>query len=272
MMLEAERLDFAYPRGPTVVSDLSLGLDAGALLAIVGPNGSGKSTLLKLLAGILVPRSGSVLWEGAPLGRLPRIELARCISYVPQQSNVGLAFTAGEIVALGRHPYQRGLGFESAADVAAVRDALVLTEAVELAHRPFRDLSGGERQRVLLARAIAQDAKLLLLDEPTAALDLKHEARVWQILRRLASEGRAVVGVTHDLNLASLYSPCLLMLKAGRRVAMGAPQEILRQDLIESVYETAVHVDSRSAGAPFVLPARPETSGGPSGEGGGGVA
>jgi iron complex transport system ATP-binding protein len=255
-MIRAATLSFSYPGGPKVISELDVELAEGALLAILGPNGSGKSTLLKLLAGLLSPDSGSVSLEGRPLASFSRRELARAVSYVPQQATVGLPFTVGEIVLMGRHPYQSTFRFETDEDIAVVDRALELTETTEFASRPFHSLSGGEKQRVLIARAIAQDARLLLLDEPTAALDLKHEVRVWEILERLVVEqAKTVVGVTHHINLACLYCPRVLILKEGRAVASGAPRDLLERKLMESVYETPLRVETTSTSSvPFILP------------------
>jgi iron complex transport system permease protein len=162
-----------------------------------------------------------------------------------------------EIVLMGRHPYQRAFRFETVHDLDVVEQALELTDTKELADRSLNSLSGGEQQRVWIARAIAQDAGLLLLDEPTAALDIKHEIRIWEILEHLVAEkGKTVVGVTHNINLASLFSPRLLMLKGGHTVAVGSPRVLIRRDLMESVYETPVHVESPEERPPYVLPER----------------
>jgi iron complex transport system ATP-binding protein len=257
-LIAVEGLRFRYPGAPSeAVAGVSLELRESSLTAIIGPNGSGKSTLLKLLAGILRPLGGSVLLQGRAIESYSRVELARHIAYVPQHSLVGLPFTVSEVALMGRYPYQRGLGFESGSDLEAAERALALTETRELAHRPFASLSGGERQRVLIARAIAQDAQLLLLDEPTAALDLKHEVRAWEILERLVlEEAKTVVSVTHHLNLASLFSPRLILLKQGSLVASGAPGELLSEPLLESVYETPVRVETSPEREVFVLPRR----------------
>lgn len=256
-MIRASGLCFAYPGAGEVVSEIDLDLSGGDLLAVIGPNGSGKSTLLQLLAGILSPSAGSVALNQKPLAALDRQELAKEISYVPQQATVALPFTVGEVVLMGRHPYQRPFRFERPEDLEMVRQALDVTDMTELAHRPMNSLSGGEQQRVMIARAIAQDARIVLLDEPTAALDLKHEIQIWEILERLAFEkGRVVVGVTHHINLASLYSPRMLILKKGRAVAVGAPSSLLQRERMESVYETPVRVESPSNHPPFVIPER----------------
>ena len=257
-MIRASQLGFSYDGGRDVISELDVELRDGDLLAILGPNGSGKSTLLKLLAGLLGAKHGEIALEGRPLDSYSRQELASIVSYVPQQTTVGLPFTVGEIVLMGRHPHQSAFRFETGEDLAAVARALELTETSEFGARPFHSLSGGEKQRVLIARAIAQDAKLLLLDEPTAALDLKHEVRMWEILERLVVEqSKTVVGVTHHINLASLYCPRMLILKEGRVVASGAPRELLVRELMESVYETPLRVEAGSVSSvPFILPER----------------
>lgn len=259
-MIRAQGVHFSYGGSSEAVAGVDLALEESSLVAIIGPNGSGKSTLLKLLAGLVRPSRGSLLLEGRPMEGYSRWELARRVSYVPQHSVVGLPFTVTEVALMGRYPYQRGLGFESPSDLEAVEQALELTETRGLAGRPFASLSGGERQRVLIARAIAQDARLLLLDEPTAALDLKHELRAWEILERLVrAEGKTVVSVTHHLNLASLFSPKLLVLKEGRLVASGPPRQLLSEELLESVYETPVRVEVSADEDVFVLPRRVRT-------------
>jgi iron complex transport system ATP-binding protein len=256
-MIEARGLRFRYRRGREAVSGVDLEIPPAALVGIIGPNGSGKSTLLKLLAGLLRPEEGTVRIAGRAVEEYDRRQMALLVSYVPQEASVSLPFTAGEIVLMGRHPHLGPLGFESRTDLEAVREALDLTEAASLATRPFESLSGGEKQRVLIARAIAQDAPLLLLDEPTAALDLKHEVRAWEILERLVIDKRkTVVSVTHQINLASLFSPRLLIMKEGKLVAGGPPDVLLRQELMESVYETAVRVELLPGRAPSVLPER----------------
>jgi iron complex transport system permease protein len=256
-MIRASDLSFAYPGGEEVVSRFHIELAESELLAVIGPNGSGKSTLLKLLAGILSPTAGSVHLDSRRLDAYPRQDLAKRVSYVPQQASVGLPFTVAEIVMMGRHPYQRAFQFETHLDFAVVEQALELTDTKELANRSLSSLSGGEQQRVWIARAIAQDAELLLLDEPTAALDIKHEIKIWEILERLATEkGKIVVGVTHNINLASLFSPRILMLKGGHTVAVGAPRALIRRDLMETVYETPVHVETPEKRPPYVLPER----------------
>jgi len=258
-LLEAKDLHFAYPKGSPAVSGVSFRLAPRELVAVIGPNGSGKSTLLKLLAGILTPGRGEVLLEGRPLGAYERSSLARRISYVSQHATVALPFTVSEVVLMGRHPYQRGLQFEKKEDFEAVRAALELTGALPLSRRLFQSLSGGERQRVLIARAIAQDADVLLLDEPTAALDLKHEVKAWEILEKLVGEKKkSVVSVTHQINLASLFSPLLTILKEGRVVAEGRTSDLLEATLLASVYDTPVRVVAGEGSERYVLPRRAE--------------
>jgi len=258
--LEAEGLHFAYTPGEPVLSGLSMTARAGRLTCILGPNGSGKTTLLRILIGLLVPSGGQVRLAGRPLGTYRRADLARRAAYVAQESLAAIGFTAIETVLMGRSPHTGALGFESEADWRAARDALRLTETERLADRDLADLSGGERQRVILARALAQEPDLLLLDEPTAFLDIRHQHGIYGLLRRLVTEeARTVVSVSHDLGLASAYADEVVLLAHGQVAAAGTPAEVIRPDVLEPVYETPVTVRiDETTGRPYVLPRPPE--------------
>lgn len=254
-LLEAQRLRFGYDSRREVVRGVDLPVEEGGLSGLVGPNGSGKSTLLRLLAGILEPREGTVLLEGKAIRRWPRREVARRVGFLPQELRSAFDFSCREVVALGRYPHQGLLGLASEGDQAAIVEAMALTCTEHLAERPFSDLSGGERQRVLIASVLAQEPRILLLDEPTSALDIHHRVEVLTLLRRLAGPGRAVLVVTHDLNLAAQFCSRLFLLAEGQLAGSGTPDEVLRQELLEEVYQARVAVTRHPlVDAPLVVP------------------
>jgi iron complex transport system ATP-binding protein len=255
-LLQAENLLFAYPGGPALIQGVSLKLAAGELVGLCGPNGSGKTTLLRLLSGRLAPQGGRVTLGGREVASLKRAEVARQVGVVAQNGSVAFPFRAEEVVLMGRAVRLRGL-FETEEDLRVAREALALTGTLELAPRPFAQLSGGERQRVLIARALAQEPALLLLDEPAAFLDLRHQIAVFELLARLAAEkGLAVLAVSHDLGLAARFCPRLLLLGQGRVAASGTPEEVLRPDIIEAVFGLPVAVERDAAGGLRVCPLR----------------
>lgn len=211
---------------------------------IVGPNGAGKTTLLRLLTGLLRPRAGALAWRGQPYTDLSRRELARRIAYVPQIRPARVPLTVEEVVLLGRYPHLSALQWAPrASDFAAVDEALSRVGAGDLRRRRVDELSGGERQAVFIAAALAQEAELLILDEPTIHLDARHQSDLAGLLLRLAGEsGRTVVLATHDLNLAGLLGDRLVALKGGRILAAGRPAEILRPDLLESLFRARFEI------------------------------
>lgn len=253
-LIEARGLRFAYSDdAPEVVRGASLGVGRGRLSALVGANGSGKSTLVRLLAGLLRPSGGEVLLDGVPLSRVGARERARRVAYVPQTVSTVFPFTALEVVLTGRSPYTTRFRFESARDLEAARAALAAVDASHLEARPVTELSGGERQMVALARALAQEPACLLLDEPSAALDLKHRAGLIRHLRRLRDErGMTALVVTHDLMLLEPAFDRVYAVLRGEVVAGGAPHEVLREDVLSEVYGDE-HVRARRAfGRTFV--------------------
>jgi len=239
---------------------LSCEVREGEILGIIGPNGSGKSTLLKLLGSILRPHRGTIRLQGRALDLLARQEVARTVAYVPQFSSVVFPFTLAELVLMGRFPHRRsggalgGFGWETAEDLRAAEQAMGAMEILHLADRAIGEVSGGERQRAFIARALAQAPKILLLDEPTVFLDLRHQLDICSIMRRLNREqGLTVVWVSHDLNLAGQYCDRLLLLQEGALVRLDAPSAVLQPEVIESVYRCPVLVDRHPAsGAPRV--------------------
>jgi iron complex transport system ATP-binding protein len=243
-----------------VLDGLTFEVEAGEILGIVGPNGSGKTSLLKLLAKVLRPGAGDMALFGRDLGTMPQIEVARTVAFVPQESPQVFPFTVIETVLMGRYPHHHGakwsagFGWESAEDVLIAEQAMQSTDLTHLANRSVMDLSGGERQRCMIARALAQAPQVLLLDEPTAFLDLQHQIEICAIVRRLKEQrGLTVVLVSHDLNLASQYCDRILMLKEGRLFRLGPPHEVIAVDVLRAVYGCEVLIDRHpESGVPRV--------------------
>jgi iron complex transport system ATP-binding protein len=254
-MLEVRDLTVAY--GELVaLRQVSLSLAAGELLGVVGSNGSGKSTLIRAITRLVRPLGGDICLDGKELDRLSQREMARWAAVVPQNPHLPDAFTVLEVALMGRTPHLGLLQSEGRADLAAVRRALEQTDTWHLASRRMGELSGGERQRVVVARALAQETPLLLLDEPTAHLDMGHQAAVLHLVRQLCRrEGKGVLAAIHDLSLAGQYCDRLVMLNEGRIVGEGEPQEVLSPELLASVYGTRVSVFSHPlTGRPVVTP------------------
>jgi iron complex transport system ATP-binding protein len=247
-------VSFRY-RSVAALDDVSIDLRRGEILGIIGPNGSGKSTAVRLMSGVLQPQSGSVLWRGRPLAHVRRAELARQLAVVPQDATIEFPFSVLEVVLMGRAPHLGGFAFEGDRDIAAAQAALRRTATLHLARRCIHELSGGERQRVMLARALAQEPQVLLLDEPGAFLDIRHAVEIYDLLRDLQAEGMTIATVLHDLNLAALYCDRVMLLKGGRLVRLGTPAEVITYTTLTEVYETEVYVDTNDiTGAVNVLP------------------
>ncbi|MBA8814968.1 iron complex transport system ATP-binding protein [Microbacterium halimionae] len=243
----------------TILDDVSLDVPYGRVLALVGPNGAGKSSLLSVLTADISPSSGEVLLDGKSLAQHHITELARTRAVLLQSNQVSFAFSAYDVVEMGRAPWIGAHVDDGQAgdDDAIIAESMLRTDVQHLAHRPFSSLSGGERARVSLARVLAQDTRIVLLDEPTAALDLRHQEDVLRIARQLAESRRAVVVVLHDLSLAAAYADEVAMIDAGRLVAHGAPADVFTEERIAEVYGTAVRVISDvDTGRPIVLPRR----------------
>ncbi|GLF93973.1 heme ABC transporter ATP-binding protein [Streptomyces yaizuensis] len=241
--------------GRDVLGGVDLTARAGEVLALVGPNGAGKSTLFGALAGDLAPARGSVLVDGRPAGAWTAAELALRRAVLPQTAVVSFPFPVTDVVRMGRAPWA-GTDREDEDD-EAVAEALAATETEEFTDRPFAALSGGERARVALARVLAQRTPLLLLDEPTAALDLRHQELVLRICRERAAAGDGVVVVLHDLGLAAAYADRVAVLHEGRIAADGEPAGVFRDELLSRVYRQPVEVFPHPAtGVPVVLPRR----------------
>jgi ABC-type cobalamin/Fe3+-siderophores transport system ATPase subunit len=238
----------------TVLRNISLDVNAGEVLALIGPNGVGKSTLLRACSATLKPISGRILIAGQDTQRLRVEERARLIAVVPQAVRLPEIFNVFETVLMGRTPYLGWLGRESEQDQAAVQAALDRTATLDLADRPIGELSGGEQQRVMIARALAQSARILLLDEPTAHLDLKHQASVLSLVCDLAhAENYAVLIALHDLNLAAQYADRVALLSNGAVAAIGTPEAVLTEENLSPAYGLRIVVYEHPAhGAPLV--------------------
>ena len=251
---------FSYPqaeprRGQAfALAGLSFELRRGEILGVLGPNSAGKTTLIRLLTRILQPTRGTIEVEGVALASLTRADLARRVAVVPQDVPQGLPFTVQELVLMGRYPHAPRRFFETPDDLLVARDAMAATGVLDLAATRVGILSGGERQRVALARALAQQSGLLVLDEPTAHLDLRHQVECVALLRRVNRErGTTVLLVSHDLNLAGALCDRLLLLAQGRIARLGTPDEVLEEELLASVYGCSVLVErDATSGRPAV--------------------
>jgi len=228
----------------------------GNFFIIIGPNGSGKTTLLKVMAGILKSQTDQLEILNRPVDHYSRKALARTIAFVPQMIPVDFPFSVTEIVLMGRSPYLGMLGLEQEKDLEIAKQALTFTGVEHLAHRKLDQLSGGEQQRVFVAKAICQEPEIILLDEPTASLDLAHQVRLMDLMEKLKNErGITVVMVSHDVNLAAMYGDRLLLLDKGEIVNLGAPKEVLTFQTLEQVYGCTLLVDESPLGnCPRVTP------------------
>jgi len=249
-LVELRHVEFAYParprdgRGGFAIRDLSFAVEPGEVFGVIGPNASGKTTLIRLLSRVLAPARGEVLLEGRPIGTLPRAAVATAIAVVPQDVPAGFPYTVEELVLMGRFPHGPRRLFESAADVEEARRAMAATGVGDLARERIDRLSGGERQRVVLARALAQRPRLLVLDEPTAHLDLRYQAECVGLLRRLnRADGLGIVLVSHDLNMAAEVCDRLLLMADGASVRIGAVEAVLDEPTLERVYGCPVAVE-----------------------------
>jgi iron complex transport system ATP-binding protein len=248
MFLAADHVSYTYKRrtGAEAVNalrDVSVRIARGSLTGLIGPNGCGKTTLLKLLAGVLTPDSGSVALDGRALAGMPRRHVARRIAVVPQETHPAFEYTVLEMALMGRHPHLGPFQLEGPADLAIAQEALTATGTAHLTQRSFMMLSGGEKQRVIIASALTQSPEVLLLDEPTASLDLGYQLEIGQLLQRL-NQQRAVTMVmaTHDLNLAASLCDMLVLMRDGRVLASGATHEVLTSAMVRRLYDVEADV------------------------------
>ncbi len=259
-ILRVENLRFDYgPRTvtsePLLLDNLSFHVLPGEILGIIGPNGCGKSTLNNLLSKVLVPHEGQMFVHDKPLKDMKQQDVARAMAVLPQDISVSFHYSVEEMVLMGRAPYRNGLGWETSVDYEIAEEVLDLTCTREFAGRWFLELSGGEKCRVLLARALAQQPDMLLLDEPTANLDLQYQTRMLDMLAGFARQhGTTVCIVTHDLNLVGEYCDRVVVLKDGRVHREGSPVEVIQAETIAEVYGAQVHIGTNPhSGAPHVF-------------------
>jgi iron complex transport system ATP-binding protein len=243
-----ENLSYAFGTR-CVLKNLSFAVPQSKVFIIIGPNGAGKTTLIKLMVGILKMQTGQLEVLNAPIGNYSQKRLAQVSAYVPQGLPGGFPFTVEETVLLGRAPHQKVLGLASQNDLEIARQAMQFTQVAHFAPRKLDQLSGGEQQRVLIARALCQQPQVMLLDEPTASLDLSHQIRIMDLMEKLKTEkGVTIVMVSHDVNLAAMYGDQLLLLRAGEIVCMGSPQEVLNFKTLEEAYGCKLLVDKSPLG------------------------
>ncbi len=256
-IVDVRGVSFAYGRSPAL-AEVSLAARTGEFVGLLGPNGAGKSTLVRLVAGLLAPDAGEVRLDGLDPRRAPRRQVAQVCALVPQEPHVAWPFTVRETVMMGRAPRQGLLALPSRFDHGAVEGALHACDLVHLADRRLDALSGGERRRVFFARALAQEPRVLLLDEPTAFLDLGHQVAAMKMAQVAARGGLCVVAVLHDLNLAAAACDRVVVLSRGQLVSEGVPEEVLTAERVRDVWDVPVwRGENAATGAAVVLPALP---------------
>jgi len=242
-MIEIHRLRAGYGAAP-ILADLTLDLAGGAMVGLIGPNGAGKTTLLKLLMGLMRPDAGEISILGRPVAAYRRRALARAMTLVPQDTQIGFALDVEDIVAMGRNPHLGRFRAPGAHDQEMIREAMADTGVTHLARRPIDTLSGGERQRAIIARAIAQETSIVLLDEVTANLDLCHQLEVLGLAQKLARDGRLVVAAMHDLGMASRFCDRLLLLADGGLRADGTPASVLTEGNLRRYFHVEARIDT----------------------------
>ncbi len=253
-LVAASGLDFSFG-ARRVLEGVDLTVAPGEVVGLIGPNGSGKSTLIRIVCGVLTGYGGSVRVQGREVREWPRRRLAARLAVVPQEIPPSLPFTVLETVLMGRHPHLAGVAFEGEEDLRIARQALERTGAGHLAARPVMELSSGERQRVVFARALAQQPRILLLDEPTSFLDIRFQVELYDLVRELAAEGTGVLTALHDLNLAAEYCDRILLLRSGRVEVAGPADEVLTSPHLTRVFATDVYVDTTDlTGKLIVIP------------------
>ncbi|MDD4876391.1 MAG: ABC transporter ATP-binding protein [Dehalococcoidales bacterium] len=252
--LQVQQVYHSYFDG-LVLNDINLSIKAGEMVGLLGPNGSGKTTLVKLIAGVLKPNKGKIMLNNTDLNRMNRMDIARNLAVVPQYFNSPFAFYSTDVVMLGRTPFINMFSGESAIDKQSVSEVIDMTGIKHLKNRRFDELSGGERQKVILAMALAQNPKMLLLDEPTVHLDINHQVEILELIKRLNLEQRlTIIATMHDFNLASLYFDRLILLKDGKVLVDGTPAQVLTKDRIQKTFSVTVKVEPHSVtGVPQIV-------------------
>jgi iron complex transport system ATP-binding protein len=242
-MIEVNSISFRYHED-WVLQDVSFRVEKGEFVGVIGPNGSGKTTLLKILYRLLSPQKGEILFELVPMRKMDRNDIAKRIAVVAQETQLLFPFSVLETVLMGRSPYLGHLMFESERDLEIAKKAMEWTKVFPFSERPMDELSGGERKRVFIARALAQEPEVILLDEPTANLDIHHQIDFLDLILTLNRErGLTIVMASHDMNIASEFCDRLILLQDGRIYKMGTPDEVITKENIESVYGCEVWID-----------------------------
>ncbi len=253
-ILEIKDLNLGYGNR-SVVSQMELLLRKGDFLAIVGPNGSGKTTLLRAISKVLKPKTGVICVDGSEIAMLSHKSLARKVAVVPQESSMAFSFTALQVVLMGRTPHLSRWQMENALDYGVAKSAMQMANCWHLKDRPINELSGGEKQRVIIAQALAQEPKLILLDEPTLHLDIGQQLEIMELLKKLSADtGMSVLAVLHDLNIAAYYADRLMLIKNGRIEVMGPPQGVVTEENIRRVFGVSADVKKHElTGKPYVI-------------------
>ena len=256
-LLELQNISYHYREGNWQLNDVSLKIKSHKVLGIIGPNGAGKSTLLKIAAGALKAQQGNIILADNNIRRLSRREIARFLGYLPQNVNSTYDYTVQEVVAMGRFAHLGRMGFLQKSDLDIIENCLQATETAAFGRRTLSHLSGGEKQRVLLASVLAQEPKILLLDEPTTGLDLHHQTEFFELLTSQARQGIAVAVVTHDLNLAGQFCDELLLMQNGRKFIQANVADVLRPEIIKEIYHENLYIGRHpQSDMPIVLPVR----------------
>ncbi|MGZ3568938.1 MAG: ABC transporter ATP-binding protein [Thermodesulfobacteriota bacterium] len=242
-MIEVNSISFRY-HDDWVLEDVSFRAERGEFVGLIGPNGSGKTTLLKILYGLLTPQKGEILFELVPIKKMERADIAKRIAVVAQETHLLFPFSVLETVLMGRSPYLGHLMFENEKDLEIAKKAMEWTKIVPFSERHMDELSGGERKRVFIARALAQEPEVILLDEPTASLDIQHQIDFLDLILTLNRErGLTIIMASHDINIASEFCDRLILLQRGRIYQMGTPEQVITKDNIETVYGCEVWID-----------------------------
>jgi iron complex transport system ATP-binding protein len=253
-IIQATGLRFCYRPGKPVLRDVELTGTPERLTCLLGPNGSGKTTLLRCLLAQLSPERGEVLLDGVRVGRYAANDRAKLLAYVPQSPRTAFAFTAGELALMGRFAHTGTLGLAGEADLAVAREAMRMTGTLEFADRTLGELSGGEAQCVMIARALAQQPAVMLLDEPTSHLDIRNQLMIYRMMQRLSHDWKmAVICVSHDVNLAARFADELVLMRDGEIIAAGPPADVIREDLLKQTYDVQIDlIDAPGQDVPLV--------------------
>ena len=254
-MIHVNNISFSYSNGAQALHDVSFTCAPGTITGIIGPNGSGKTTLIKLMAGLLKPGDGEVLLDDKSIAERSVTERSREMAYVAQSEQIPFPFKAFEVVLMGRAPHRRSLAFESKKDIAIALEAMAATESKSFAQRSIFELSGGERQRIILARALAQQPKVMLLDEPTSSLDIRHKIAFYNLLTQKCRGGDlTAVAAMHDINLASQICDQIILIVEGRVARAGTPSEVLVKNALDQAFGTDLYIGQNGAGQTYILP------------------